>query len=414
MPSTPLGRVRETLVALHADGRGWTVVAVALGWAMIVGTMLSVPAALPYIRAEFTLSNTGAGVAVTAMWLVYGASQFPAGLLTDRIGERRMLLGSMALGGGVAAAFAVSPTFPMFVLSAGLFGVVGGLFATPRVTLLSRAFPDDSGTAIGVVMAVGNVGSSLLPAGVGLLAATVGWRLGFGLELPLFLLAFVALGLAVDGAPGDGTDSSNIDDSEQATEPTLRELLPRILAAVRDREIVLVTAAITLTFFTFQGMTAFLTTYLVDVKLLGEGTAALLFGGLFAVAAVTQPLAGRVADRTNERTVLVAITAGYALLLVGLVLTGERLLLTAFVVLLGTQRGSTPVATAYIAAGLPEEIRGSGYGLPRTVFTSVSSLGAVVVGAFADAALFDAAFLLLAGLAVIATGCYLLLPRPAA
>ncbi|KPN31004.1 major facilitator superfamily protein [Halolamina pelagica] len=120
------------------------------------------------------------------------------------------------------------------------------------------------------------------------------------------------------------------------------------------------------------------------------------------------------ADRTNERVVLIAITAVYALLLVGLVLTGERLLLSVVVVLLGTQRGSTPVATAYIAAGLPADIRGSGYGLLRTVFTSVSSLGAIVVGAFADAALFDAAFLLLAGLAVVATGCYMLLPRPGA
>jgi len=410
MSTTTLGRARETLTALHGDGRGWTVVAVALGWAMIVGTMLSVPAALPYIRAEFTLSNTGAGVAVTAMWLVYGACQFPAGLLTDRIGERRMLLGSMTLGGAVAAAFAVSPTFPLFVLSAGLFGIVGGLFATPRVTLLLRAFPDNSGTAIGVVMAAGNVGSSLLPAGIGLLATAIGWRFGFGLEIPLFLVAFVALWIALDGTPRSEGPAA---EESTGAEPSVRELLPRVLGAVRDREIVLVTAAITLTFFTFQGLTAFLTTYLVDVKALGEGTAAILFGGLFAVAAITQPLAGRVADRTNERVVLVSITAVYALLLIGLVLTGERLLLGAVVVLLGTQRGSTPVATAYIAAGLPAEIRGSGYGLLRTVFTSVSSLGAIVVGAFADAALFDAAFLLLAGLAVVATGCYVLLPSPA-
>ena len=403
MAPTPLGRARATLA--HSDGRGWTVVAVALGWAMIVGTMLSVPAALPYIRAEFTLSNTGAGVAVTAMWLVYGACQFPAGLLTDRVGERRMLLGSMALGAAVAGAFAFSPTFPVFVVSASLFGIVGGLFATPRVTLLSRAFPDDSGTAIGVVMAVGNVGSSLLPAGVGLLAAAVGWRLGFGLEIPLFAVALVGLWLAVDH---EGADERL--EAEPGDDRSLRELLPRVLAAVRDREILLVTAAITLTFFTFQGLTAFLTTYLVDVKAVGEGTAALLFGGLFAVAAVTQPLAGRVADRTDERVVLVTITVVYAVLLVALVSTGERLLLAPIVVLLGTQRGSTPVATAYITTGLPAAIRGSGYGLLRTVFTSVSSLGAVVVGLFADAALFDAAFLLLAAMAAVAAGCYALLP----
>ena len=407
MVSNPLSRARESVTALHGDGRGWSVIAIALGWAMIVGTMLSVPAALPYIRAEFTLSNTGAGVAVTAMWLVYGACQFPAGLLTDRIGERRMLLGSMALGAVVAGAFAASPTFPVFVASAALFGIVGGLFATPRVTLLSRAFPENSAGAIGVVMAVGNVGSSLLPAGVGLLAAAIGWRFGFGLSIPLFAVAFLALWIAIDRTDADERGGGDADDHQP-----LRELLPRLLAAVRDRETLLVTAAITLTFFTFQGMTAFLTTYLVSTKPVGEGAAAVLYGGLFAVAAVTQPLAGRVADRTDERAVLVTITGVYALLLVALVVTAEFVVLAAVVVLLGTQRGSTPVATAYIAAALPEEIRGGGYGLLRTVFTSVSSLGAIVVGLFGDAGLFDAAFLLLAAMAAVATGCYLLLPAP--
>ncbi|GAB7095137.1 MFS transporter [Halolamina litorea] len=389
----------------QGNGRGWSVVAIALGWAAIVGTMLSVPAALPFVRAEFTLTNAEAGLAVTAMWLVYGACQFPAGLLTDRVGERRMLLGSMALGAVVVAAVSLSGTFPMFAASAALFGVVGGLFATPRVTLLSRQFPDNSGTAIGAVMAVGNAGSSILPAGVGLLAAAATWRAGFGAAVPLFIVALVGVWFVIPAREPTEPDED--------TTP-LGELLPRVLAAVRDREILLVTAAVTLTFFTFQGMTAFLTTYLVDEKAIGEGTAALLYGGLFAVAAVTQPVAGRIADRTNERIVLVAITAAYAVLLAALVMSGQRLLLGAVVVLLGTQRGATPVATAYLAAALPEDIRGGGYGLLRTVFTTVSSSAAVAIGVFADADLFDAAFLLLAVMAVVATGCYLLLPSPSA
>ncbi|MFB6299010.1 MAG: MFS transporter, partial [Halobacteriales archaeon] len=56
------------------------------------------------------------------------------------------------------------------------------------------------------------------------------------------------------------------------------------------------------------------------------------------------------------------------------------------------------------------DIRGSGYGLLRTIFTGVASSAAVVVGFLADADRFDTAFLLLAGLAVLATGCFFLLP----
>jgi len=392
---------RQTVSEFHGEGRGWSIVAVAMGWFLVVGTMLSVPAVLPDIKAEFALSNTGAGVAVTVMWFVYGACQFPAGLLTDLIGERRMLLAAMVLGGFTAASFAFSPSFIGFVITAGVFGVVGGLFATPRVTLLSRQFPEDSGTAIGLVMSFGNIGAALLPAGIGVIAAAVGWRFGFAATIPIFAAALIAIYLVIPSGTSDGAGDRH----------SMGELLPRVFSELQNRDILLVTAGVTLTFFTFQGMTAFLTTYLISFKGLDGGTAALLYGGLFAVAAIMQPLAGRFSDLTNERIVLVTVTGIYVVLLVLVVLSNRFIFLLLSVVLLGTQRGGTPVATAYLAEALPEDIRGGGYGLLRTIFTGISSTGAIVVGLFADADLFDMAFLLLAGLAALSTCCYLLLPK---
>jgi MFS family permease len=405
MSRPPHRRLGETISRLHASGRGWSVAAVALGWFLVVGTMLTLPAVLPRIKTEFGLTNAEAGLGVTVLWLVYGACQFPAGLLTDRLGERRMLLAGMAVGALTTAGFALAPNFVAFVATCGVFGVVGGLFATPRVTLISRLFPDRSGTAIGAVMSFGNVGAASLPVVVGLIAAAAGWRYGFGVEIPLFLVAFAALWFAIPARRPAAAD---------ADRQGIRALLPRVLAQLKTREVLLTTAGVTLTFFTFQGMTAFLTTYLVTEKAVDERTAALLYGGLFTVAAIAQPLAGRISDQTNERIVLVSITGVYAVLLVALVVTGEFLFLAATVLLLGTQRGGTPVATAYLAAALPEDVRGGGYGLLRTVFTTVSSMAAVVVGLLADGGQFDTAFLLLAGLAALATCCYLVLPRPSA
>lgn len=398
------GRFRSAVVGtvrdLQGEGKGWTVLAVALGWFLVAGTMLTLPALLPRIIAEFDVSNARAGLAVTLLWLVYGALQFPAGLLTDRVGERRMLLSSMVAGALVVSALVFAPTFEVLVVTCALLGIVGGLFATPRVTLLTRTFPDHSGTAIGAVMSLGNVGSSLLPIAGGLVAAAVGWRLGFGLVVPLFLGVLAVIWLTVPGS------AARTDDSELS----IRETIPPLLTELRTREVTLVTAGVTLTFFTFQGLTAFLTTYLVTIKGIPDGTAALLYGVLFAVAAVTQPIAGRVSDLIGERAVLVVITGLYAVLLVVLVSSSSRIVLVPIVVLLGTQRGTTPVATAYLTTALSEETRGTGYGLLRTVFTGVSSSAAVVVGLLADEALFDQAFLLLAGLAIGATVCYLFLP----
>lgn len=399
--------IRSTVSELRGEGRGWAIIAVAMGWFLVVGMMLTLPALLPRIKAEFALTNTSAGVAVTVLWLVYGGFQFPAGLLTDRLGERRMLLGSMAVGTGVTVLFVLAPSFLVFVVTCGLLGVVGGLFATPRITLLSRLFPDRSGTAIGAVMSFGNVGAAVLPAAAGLIAAAVGWRLGFGVAIPVFIAAFLAVWFSI-GRLDPATEVDTADDA--GDDLSLRETLPRVVQALKTREILLVTAGVTLTFFTFQGLTAFLTTYLTTMKGISDGIAATLFGGLFALAAIAQPVAGRVADGIGERFVLVGITGLYAVLLVLLVAFDTFWAIVGLVVLLGTQRGATPVATSYLTATLPADIRGSGYGLLRTIFTGVASSAAVVVGVLADADRFDTAFLLLAGLAVLATGCFFLLP----
>jgi len=196
--------------------------------------MLSVLAVVPNIKAEFASSNAGSGVAVTVMWFVYGASQFPAGLLIDLIGERLMLLAAMALGGFTAASFALSQSFIGFVITAGIFGIIGGLFAIPRVTLFSRQFPEDSGTAIGLVMSFGNVGAALLPAGIGVIAAAVGWRFGFAAAIPIFLMALFAIYFVIPCGTSEGVGDRH----------SVRELLPRVSFELRNREIVLVTAAV--------------------------------------------------------------------------------------------------------------------------------------------------------------------------
>jgi len=46
---------------------------------------------LPFIRNEFALDYTQAGVVIMAFNLAYGISQLPSGWLADRIGSRVLL-----------------------------------------------------------------------------------------------------------------------------------------------------------------------------------------------------------------------------------------------------------------------------------------------------------------------------------
>mgnify|MGYP002761639887 FL=1 len=81
---------------------------------------LAISPVVPFVVAEFGVSNTAIGVALSGMWLAYGVSQFPSGILADRYGERRVIL--VAVGGTTAASvlLAFAPAFPAFVAAAAL------------------------------------------------------------------------------------------------------------------------------------------------------------------------------------------------------------------------------------------------------------------------------------------------------
>lgn len=160
----------------RANGRGWVLLAIAVGWLFILGGRFLVPALLPQIKDAFGVSNTGGGIAITVIWVTYGLIQSPAGLLTDRLGERRLLVGSLVLSAVSAVGLSMAPEFFAFLVGCATFGVATGLYGPARGTVLSRTFPNADGGAIGVTLAAGSAGSAVLPFLAGALVGGVGWR----------------------------------------------------------------------------------------------------------------------------------------------------------------------------------------------------------------------------------------------
>jgi predicted MFS family arabinose efflux permease len=396
-----LGTAREASATLRSDGRGRVLSIVAGGWFLVLGTRLVVPALLPRISAEFSLSNTSAGAAVTLIWLTYAAMQFPAGLLTDRWGERTLLTGSVLVGFVSVVAFAVAPVFGLFLGACVLFGLGTGLYGPPRVTLLSRIYPDHDGTALGLTFAAGNVGAAALPFVAGWLSVRFGWRTGLGVVAPAFLLVLLGLRWIVpDRPPGES----------HAVDVSPRHALARIASSVNDRSVLLLGGATTLIVFTYQGFTAFFPTYLVVAKGLNQATAATLFGAFFATGAVVQPVAGGAADRYGSRPLFLGLSAFTALTLIALPFVDGLAPLAALSVLMGVRAGLGPINNAYLVAVLPGDVQGASYGLLRTVYLGFGATGSIAVGALADAELFDEAFLFLAALTAVVFGLYALLP----
>lgn len=381
-------------------GHGRTLLAVAAGWLLVQGFRVALPAVLPEIKAEFAVDNATAGFALTVLWFAYAGMQFPSGVVADRIGERRLLLGGIALGTLSLGLFYAAPLFAVFLLACGTFGVGAGLFGTPRDMFLSRTFPETVNTAYTVTFAAGSIGAAALPFVVTTLAGRFGWRTAVLALVPLFAAALVGLWRLVPHT-GRATEGDGL---------SARETVAATARALSDRTVLLASAGMVLFIFTYQAILSFLPTYLVEVKGLDQGFAAVLFGLLFVFAAVVQPLVGTFADRYGERPTVIVLVVLSTVTLLALPFTGPGPALTALVPALGVRIAVGPLTSAYVVRELPEAVQGSGWGLLRTVFFGVGSTGSTVVGVFADAGLFDAAFLLLAALTGAIVVFWLLLP----
>ncbi|MEF8907023.1 MAG: MFS transporter, partial [Haloarculaceae archaeon] len=192
-PDSYTARLRTVLGGLRGGGRGWTLLAIAGGWFFVLGLRFVVPALLPAIREDFVVSDTAAGAAITLLWVTYAAMQFPAGALVDRAGERTLLATSAVAGAVTMGVYALSPTFAVFLVATGAYGLASGLYGPPRGTALTRIYTEQDGAAFGTVLAAGSVGAALLPAAATYATGVVGWRGALGLTAPAFLVAGVAL-----------------------------------------------------------------------------------------------------------------------------------------------------------------------------------------------------------------------------
>jgi len=405
MLGNAIGGIRDSVLTarreLREAGSGWILVVVATGWSLVLGTRFVFPALLPQIRPTFGLSNTAAGATISAIWVAYAAVQFPSGLLTDRLGEQLVLTGSTLAAVGAVTVVVLSPSFAPFFFGAVLFGLGTGLYATPRITVLSNTYANRNSTAIALTFAAGSLGSAALPFIAGRLAESVDWRLGFAVVILPFAIVTIGLWRIL---PRDSTDAT------RAADGSIRHIIKRLITALSDRAVLLAWLGLTLSLFVFQGVSTFLTTYLVSVKDFSTGLASGMFAIFFAVGAISQPLSGSLADRFSQRAIMIGLGVFGALPLLLLPFATGTVVLAGLSVALGVRLGIGPLNNAYIADALPEDVQGAGFGFVRMFHISLGSTGSLIVGFMADNGLFNEAFFLLSALSAVGAVIYFLLP----
>ncbi len=378
-------------------------VAISAGWFLSLGVRLVYPVLLPYIRESYNLDLAVAGLLLSALWFAYALGQLPGGYLADRLGEGRVLVVSSIVAAGTLVLVALGGSVSSLFVGTVLLGLGTALFGVARFTIIADLFADRVGTATGITLAAGDAGNAVLPPLAGFLAAAIAWQAGFGVLVPLFLLAAISLWMVVPAttsSAADGIDELSLDSAR------------RVLAGLRSPEIVRGTAVLFLGNWIWQAFTGFYPTYLVEMKGLSPTRAGLLFGGFFALGIVVKPLAGDGYDRIGIRRSLLAVAIAMAVSLVLLPFAEGLGPIIAVTALASGLLGYGTLALTYVTTALPSAVRSTGLGAIRTTYSTVGAASPLVFGALADRGYFDEAFFLLAGLAVVMAALALLIPEP--
>ena len=378
--------LREEATGLWGGGRGFSLIAVATAWGLLVGTRMIYPVVIPHLQTTYGLSLTVAGLLVTVLWLFGSLGQLPGGMLADRYNERT-LMATATIVVAIALVFVVTaPTTMVLFLATAVWGIGHSLYPIARITLLSNLYSERLGSALGVTMATGDVGQTVLPPIATVLAGAIAWQAGLGFVAPLLVLAGLAIYFTV---PGNGSSSSAADAQ------SLRETLA-VFGELRKPAMGMMTVILFLYIFLWQSFTAFYPTYLTTVKGLSPAVASVLFGFFFAVGVVVKPIAGAAYDRIGMRASLVGVllppVAGFVLV----TLVESVWLLVVVTALISTMLGSGAITQSYLADSFSTGSKGTGLGVVRTTTATLGAAGPVVFGLIADLGYFDQGYLALA------------------
>jgi len=361
--------------------------ALSLGTAVLIAGQVAISPLLPTIVAEFSLSSTEAGAALTLMWLVAAGAMYPGGHLSDHLSRRLVLVTAVTLSSVGLLILVFSPVFVVFAAGLAVLGIGIGLFEPVSMATVSDLYSDAQGRAFGIISAsfsVGYVAASVLALG-GL--ALGSWRYSF---VPAIVLLMVSGVLVHRWAGGS-----------YAVSAVSMKPLTALYRVVETTRLRILLAVLCLHMFIMQGSIGFIPTMLQLEGGFSATGATLAFTSIFLIGLLCNPIIGILGDRFGHTQVGLSLPIVGALgLSVTLLAPNPRIAVSGLLIFAVGLLTFWPVITAELIGGLALDTLGGDYGIIRAVFFGVGSFGPAYVGFVGDRLSFTVAY---AGL----VGCFL-------
>src|SRR5712692_2075487 len=174
-----------------------------------------------FIRADYGVSYTELGLALTVFGVVSAALQTPIGFLVDRTGPRRNLIAGLLLGSGAIAVAALVDSFWVFIAMFGVMGLANTVYHPADYALLSERVASQRATQVFSYHTFsGMAGSAVAPGTLLFMQSLAGWRGAFLGAAALGLVAALILILQGEPPAERRPHPAKPHDSEPASGPT--------------------------------------------------------------------------------------------------------------------------------------------------------------------------------------------------
>lgn len=329
-----------------------------------------------FVRSEFTAPLQLVGIAVSGYFLLRMFSEFPIGVLSDKIGPKLPLIAGRVLA--VIGAFLCYQTSNIWVLIFAriLWGMGDASFFCIGMTYVSKLFTSERrGRALGVFQAVEMIGSFLGQTIGGYVAAGYGMRANFLATTGMAVIALVS----VTFIKGVGDEPRK--DLKVSFIPTRAEMMMVL------NKTVIVACIINLVCMMINNglLGTILPIYATENIGLSIAQYAFLVSAS-TVGSVSGNLAGGIlSDKMGRKKIMLAGFVVGVVAVFGLTVFVGFYPLLVMMFLKGIFWGIIyGVAPAYIADAVPDEVRGIGIGTFRTFMDMGGLIGPVAMSTIVE------------------------------
>ena len=344
---------------------------VSLAWFLVLSGRYSISTLLPKILNELDFNWTDAGIALTCMWLIYAAMQFPAGILSDIKGRKIIILISMSIFSVSYIFVGFSINYFMFFISILLLGAGTGGYPAVGISMVTDIFREKRGKALGIRDSAGSL-AYIAPIIAAAFASIYNWRFFF------FLWAAIC-GISVFLFYKGTSESTTLPDKVSIKERIFDGV--KIFKFRNIQLIFIVNLMIAITWISYM---SFFPSLLIVEKGFTEMQAAVALGILGLGGFIFKPIIGSLSDRYNKKLIIIVlstITAIGTLVLLNLQ-SLYLIILISFIPALAT--AIFPIISSYLMDQFEEKGRAGKLGFYRSSLILLASPSSATIGFLAD------------------------------